>query len=81
MNGKVRAFVKQSRRKLRKASKFIYDNFYARMTDEEFANDINAKQTLLETGRPGETIKVAIQYPDGEISQVGQIVIQNQANN
>jgi hypothetical protein len=81
MNSKLRAFVKQSRRNLRQASKFIYDNFYAHMTDQEFLADINAKKALLNSGRPREVIKVAVQYPDGEISQVGRIVVQDQAHN
>jgi hypothetical protein len=81
MNSKLRVFVKQSRRNLRKSSKFIYDNFYAYMTDKEFLSDMNAKKALLESGQPGEVIKVAVQYPDGEISPVGRIVVQNRTNN
>jgi hypothetical protein len=81
MNSEMRTFVKQTRRNLRKTSKFIYDNFCAHMTDEEFLADMNTNKALLESGRPGEVIKVAVQYPDGEISEVGRIVIQDQVNN
>jgi hypothetical protein len=81
MNSKLRAFVKQSRRTFSKTSKFIYANFYAHMTDQEFLADMNANKALLDSARPGEVIKIAVQYPDDEISPVGRIVIQNQANN
>jgi hypothetical protein len=81
MNSKLRSFVKLSRRNLRKTSKFIYDNFYACMTDEEYLADMNTRKALLNDRRPGEVIHVAIQYPNGDITSMGQILIQDQSNN
>ena len=81
MNYQSKLFVRRSRRNLRKTSKFIYDNFCAHMTDEEFLADMNAKKALLHSGHPGEIIPVAVQYPNGEISNVGTIVVQDQVNN
>jgi hypothetical protein len=84
MNSELRAFVKEARYNLRKTAKSIYDNHYGLMTDEEFLADLNAKKALLEKEkgrRFGEPRKMVVLDSDGEITPLGQILIQNQANN
>jgi hypothetical protein len=82
MNSELRAFIKQARYNLRKTAKSVYDNSYRYMTDEEFLADLNAKKALLEKGqRLGEPRNLVVLDSDGEITPLGQILIQNQANN
>jgi hypothetical protein len=51
------------------------------MTDEEFLADLNAKKAMLEKGCFSQSRKIAVLDSDGEITPLGQILVQNPASN